>query len=162
MIGVDIVSIKRIERFLQKFGGSALERFLSFEEIALCLKLDSIKSMESGLDAEKIKCDIEAFRQLSQRWMSDYSLLESCVHISRVAGFWAAKEACSKALGVGIGQNLGFLDMRISRNQRSAPLLKLSIEKEREFGVGEIALSISHDGGFAIAVVVAMQSKLDL
>ena len=26
------------------------------------------------------------------------------INIPRAAGFWAAKEACSKALGVGIGQ----------------------------------------------------------
>lgn len=154
MIGVDIVSVGRIEKFLQKFGSSALERFLSLDEMVLCLKADSKKLTESVLTSEVIKYDIEAIRQLGKRWQTDFTLLESCVHISRVAGFWAAKEACSKALGVGIGQNLGFLDMHISKNEKNAPLLSLSAEKKCEFNVREIALSISHDGGFALAAVM--------
>lgn len=154
MIGVDIVSIGRIEKFLQKFGSSALERFLSPDEIMLCLKLDSIDFAGSGLTSETIKYDMGAIRQLGKKWQSDLALLEACVHISRVAGFWAAKEACSKALGVGIGQNLTFLDMCISKDARNAPLLSLSPEKKYEFNVREIALSISHDGGFALAAVL--------
>lgn len=154
MIGVDIVSIGRIEKFLQKFGSSALERFLSFDEIALCLKSDSMKFIESDLTFESIKCNAETIRQLGERWQSDFALLKSCVHISRVAGFWAAKEACSKALGVGISHKLSFLDMRISKNEKNAPLLSLSPQKKCEFNVGEIALSISHDGGFALAAVM--------
>lgn len=70
-----------------------------------------------------------------------------------VAGFWAAKEACAKALGVGIGDRLRFHDMCVSYTLAGAPSMWLESRKCKELGAGEIALSISHDGGFAIAVV---------
>lgn len=144
MIGIDIVSIKRIQKFIQKFGSVALERFLSQEEILLCLKADSALA----------GCKLQNLKALEEKWRSEAPLLESLVNVSRVAGFWAAKEACSKALGVGIGQQLGFLDMRIVKNERNAPQMSLSPQKMNEFEVERIALSISHDEGFAIAAVM--------
>lgn len=71
-----------------------------------------------------------------------------------LAGFWAAKEAASKALGVGIGKKCGFLDMVIDKNKKNAPKLKFSPKITKKFKLKSTALSISHDGGFAIAVVV--------
>ena len=71
-----------------------------------------------------------------------------------IAGYWASKEALSKALGCGIGKELSFLDMSISKDSRNAPYIELSKEKREKFKVEDISLSISHDGGFAIAVVV--------
>lgn len=45
------------------------------------------------------------------------------------AGFWAAKEAASKALGTGIGASCGFHDIKISKSEKGAPKLKY---KKRE------------------------------
>ena len=72
-----------------------------------------------------------------------------------VAGFFASKEACSKALGVGISQNLTFKDMILSLLSTNAPQITLSKRAKKHFGDKIFALSISHDGGVAIAVVVA-------
>ncbi|MHC3993953.1 holo-ACP synthase [Thiomicrolovo sp. ZZH C-3] len=69
------------------------------------------------------------------------------------AGFWAAKEACAKALGCGIGGECGFHDIVISKTDRGAPLLTLSESVRTRYGITEASLSITHDGGFAIAVV---------
>ncbi len=74
--------------------------------------------------------------------------------IQSIAGFWAAKEACSKALGVGIGKELSFSDINISYNAKNAPILELSESKLKAYNIKQIALSISHDGGFAIAAVI--------
>lgn len=71
-----------------------------------------------------------------------------------LAGFWAAKEAASKALGVGISKKCGFLDMIISKDKKNAPKLEFSTKITKKFKVKSTALSISHDGGFAMAVVV--------
>lgn len=119
MLGIDIISIERMQRFVGRFGVKGLMRFLSQDEIGLCCKDSS-----------------------------------GAFNISRIAGFWAAKEACAKALGVGICKELTFLDMRISKDSKNAPLISLAQNKMREFGIDEIALSISHDGGFAIAAVL--------
>jgi holo-[acyl-carrier protein] synthase len=71
-----------------------------------------------------------------------------------IAGFWAAKEAISKAFGCGIGVELGFHDIIISKNAKGAPYFILSDRVKDNFPYSTSSLSISHDGGFAIAVVV--------
>jgi len=76
-----------------------------------------------------------------------------------IAGYWASKEALSKALGCGIGSELSFLDMSISKDSKNAPYIELSQEKKERFRVDDISLSISHDGGFAIAVVVVVKLR---
>ncbi|MDQ1326611.1 MAG: holo-[acyl-carrier protein] synthase [Campylobacterota bacterium] len=79
--------------------------------------------------------------------------------IETVAGFWAAKEAISKALGCGIGEQLSFHDIIITKNQKGAPAFALSHEAQKIHRIKESSLSISHDGGFAIAVVVIAQHQ---
>ena len=69
------------------------------------------------------------------------------------AGFWAVKEACSKALGVGIGGECSFHDISITKTPKGAPSLGLSPRVVEAFGVKDISVSITHDGDYAIAVV---------
>ncbi len=116
MIGVDLVHVKRIEKFYEKFGRKAYERFLSNDEIAL------VKNPQSA------------------------------------AGFWAAKEAVSKALGCGISEVCTFKDIRIHKDEKGKPRLTLSSHIIKTFDVTDISLSISHDNDFAIAVV-AIESQ---
>lgn len=71
-----------------------------------------------------------------------------------LAGFWAAKEAASKALGVGISKHCGFLDMTISKSKKNAPKIKFCKKTKRKFHIKKASLSISHDKGLAMAVVV--------
>ena len=69
------------------------------------------------------------------------------------AGFWAAKEACSKALGVGIGSECSFHDIIISKSKKGAPQIALSLKVINQFKISDISVSITHDGDYAIAVV---------
>ena len=69
------------------------------------------------------------------------------------AGFWAVKEACSKALGVGISAECGFHDIHITKSERGAPQLTLEDTKLHYFNIKSMACSITHDGDYAIAVV---------
>jgi holo-[acyl-carrier protein] synthase len=70
------------------------------------------------------------------------------------AGFWAAKEAASKALGTGIGASCSFHDIKISKSELGAPLLKYRKKVRKAFGIKKSHLSITHDSGLVIAVVV--------
>jgi len=70
-----------------------------------------------------------------------------------IAGFWAAKEAIAKALGCGIGAELTFHDIIIAKDHKGAPNFILTKEAQKKHQLKETSLSISHDGGFAIAVV---------
>jgi holo-[acyl-carrier protein] synthase len=74
------------------------------------------------------------------------------------AGFWAAKEAFSKAIATGIGSRCSFYDMKIYKEQSGAPRLALSRKLIREFNITDVALSITHDGEYAIAVVAVESS----
>ncbi|MGM0622620.1 MAG: holo-ACP synthase [Campylobacterota bacterium] len=76
-----------------------------------------------------------------------------------IAGFWAAKEAVAKALGCGIGSELGFLDIEIYKTAKGQPKLQLSQHIVQKYKIVDSSLSISHDGGFAIAVVAIEGQK---
>lgn len=141
-VGIDIVKISRIERILSRYKEAFLKRFLHKSEIEL----------------------------LQSKGFAPAS----------VAGFFASKEACSKALGVGISKNLGFKDMIVSYTSANSPQITLSKRASKHFSkhfkkshlsskvadkvastsstsfTPKFTLSISHDGGFAIAVVLCL------
>ncbi len=77
------------------------------------------------------------------------------------SGFWAAKEACSKALGVGIGSECGFHDIFIYKTKSGAPNLKFSEKLLNKFNIKDVSLSITHDGEYAIAVVAIESASAD-
>jgi holo-[acyl-carrier protein] synthase len=70
------------------------------------------------------------------------------------AGYWAAKEAISKALGVGISEKCSFFDIQLYKDERKAPYFTLSKHIIDEFGIIDTSLSITHDGEYAIAIAV--------
>ena len=72
---------------------------------------------------------------------------------STATGFWAAKEAASKAIGTGIGKECSFFDIKISKSKQGQPLIKYKKHIRKKFNIEESSVSITHDGGFAIAVV---------
>lgn len=131
MVGVDLVAIVRIERLLGKYGVSFLQNFLRKSEIALCVKKTQ-GGESSDLDSLLKNTDISHF---------DISHF----NVERIAGFYAAKEAISKALRCGISKHLTFKDIKLSKDSRGAPKAKLSKRAKKHFGVKKIALSISHD-----------------
>jgi holo-[acyl-carrier protein] synthase len=75
------------------------------------------------------------------------------------AGFWAVKEACSKALGVGIGAACSFHDIKISKTPKGAPKIELSLKVIEGFFIKNTSVSITHDGEYAIAVVALETSS---
>ena len=116
MIGIDIVSISRIDKILKKFNKKALKKFLNENEIKL------IKSSQTA------------------------------------AGFWTAKEAFSKAIGTGIGKECSFLDIEINKNEKGKPYF--TDDTLKKFNLKQADLSISHDGNFAIAVVIIFRKNI--
>lgn len=70
------------------------------------------------------------------------------------AGFWAAKEAASKAIGSGIGSECSFHDIKISKTKKGQPKIKLNKKLQKKYKIKNSSVSITHDGGFAIAAVM--------
>jgi len=69
------------------------------------------------------------------------------------SGFWAVKEATSKALGVGIGKECSFHDITITKSIKGAPQIKLAKRIMKDYSILDTSVSITHDGEYAIAVV---------
>ena len=75
-------------------------------------------------------------------------------HASLAARF-AAKEALAKALGAPAG--LAWRDAEVTKDGEGMPAFQLRgkvAARVAELGIGAIRLSMSHDGGLAIAFVV--------
>ncbi|WP_104690593.1 holo-ACP synthase [Helicobacter heilmannii] len=102
---------------------------------------------------ERVACSVRRYQdRFLNRFLSPQEQ-ELFLKPASIAGAWAAKEACSKALGVGIGSRLSFLDIELSKSPLGAPMITLSPTKLAAFNVQSLHLSITHDGGFAAAVV---------
>ncbi|MBZ0264727.1 holo-ACP synthase [bacterium] len=70
------------------------------------------------------------------------------------AGRWAAKEAVAKALGCGFGENLGFKEVEVLADVERRPYVLLSEEAYLRHHHPRFHISISHEGDYAIAMVI--------
>jgi holo-[acyl-carrier protein] synthase len=115
--------------------------------------------MKIGTDIiaiNRIEKAIEKFGEsFKQRFLCEDEI-KFAKKTASIAGLWAAKEAISKAFGCGIGGELGFHDIIITKNSKGAPHFELSEKAAPNFPHTNSSLSISHDGGFAIAVAVIL------
>jgi holo-[acyl-carrier-protein] synthase len=76
-----------------------------------------------------------------------------------MAGRWAAKEAVSKVLGLGV-RGIGWRDIEIERLPTGQPAVKLhgrAARRAEQLGMGRIALSISHESEFAVAIAYGVR-----
>lgn len=98
--------------------------------------------------------------RFKQRLLTDAELLLAAERnhtVSFYAGRWAAKEACAKALGCGIGKSCSFTDIEILNDENGRPQLQLNGTSRQTFeqlGGKNILLSISHEHRYAVATVV--------
>ena len=112
--------------------------------------------MKIGTDIiqiSRIEKSLEKFGEKFKIKFLNDSEIQFLKKTESIAGFWAAKEAIAKALGCGIGVELSFHDIIIAKDHRGAPNFVLSKEAQKRHKIKSSSLSISHDGGFAIAVV---------
>ncbi len=78
-------------------------------------------------------------------------------HIQRVAGRWAAKEAISKVLGLGV-RGVGWREIEILPNRAGQPQVQLhrrAARRAEALRMSEVRVSISHERRMAVAVAVA-------
>lgn len=77
-----------------------------------------------------------------------------------MAGRWAAKEAVSKVLGLGV-RGIGWTEIEIERLPTGAPAVRLhgrAARRADQLGMGRIAVSISHEGEYAIAIAFGIRT----
>jgi holo-[acyl-carrier protein] synthase len=118
-----------------------------------------MEKMQIGTDIIQIKRIEDAMQLFGERFKArimNESEIMATIGIESIAGVWAAKEAIAKAIGCGIGHELAFHDITITKNHKGAPRFSLSAKAQKRHEVTGGSLSISHDGGFAIAVAVVI------
>ena len=132
-IGSDLIPVSRIEGTLREHG----DRF-----IARCFA-------DSERDYVEARATAAASEQAEKLRASGY------------AKRWAAKEACAKALGLGIRGDIYLRDIIIGNDSAGKPSILLAggaarrLQELTPAGVSaRIDLSLSDDGGMALAFVV--------
>ena len=77
-----------------------------------------------------------------------------------MAGRWAAKEAVSKVLGLGV-RGIGWRDIEIERLPTGQPAVRLSgraAARADQLGMERIAVSISHEDEYAVAIAFGIRT----
>lgn len=117
--------------------------------------------MPSELDI-RVGCDIVKVSRI-EKMMSQSDVIKKIFHPSEtvkfeaehLAGIFAVKEAAFKALG--IKSNL-WLSVEVKSDTEGRPRLTLANDLNRS-EITSLDCSISHDGGFAFAVVSILKKK---
>ena len=76
------------------------------------------------------------------------------------AGRWAAKEAVSKVLGLGV-RGIGWRDIEIERLPTGQPAVRLhgrAAARAEQLGMGRIAVSITHEADYAVAMAFGVRT----
>lgn len=119
----------------------------------MCSEGIGIDIIEIDRIAESIKTKafVERIFTLEER--------EYCAEkVERYAGRFAAKEACAKAIGEGIGK-FGWHDFEILADSKNKPFVRLSALVQRAYPNACILVSIAHNRTCATAV--ALLKKID-
>jgi holo-[acyl-carrier protein] synthase len=77
-----------------------------------------------------------------------------------MAGRWAAKEAVSKVLGLGV-RGIGWRDIEIERMPTGQPAVRLhgrAAARAEQLEMGRIAVSITHESDYAVAIAFGIRT----
>lgn len=95
------------------------------------------------------------FSKLEQEYILGAQNLD--VRFERMAGKIATKEAVSKAFGVGIGEELSWLDIQTDHTKSGKPVVIKTEKIEKllkQHNLSDIDISISHMDDYATAVCI--------
>jgi holo-[acyl-carrier protein] synthase len=119
---------------------------------------------ELGIDivkVERIRAAIDRFgERFSNRVLTPTERRYVRGRPETFAGRWAAKEAVSKVLGLGV-RGIGWKDIEVERLPTGQPAIRLHGRAEQraaQLGMGRIALSITHESDYAVAVAFGVRT----
>ena len=120
---------------------------------------------ELGIDiikVERIRLTLERYgSRFSQRVLTPAEQRYVRDRPATFAGRWAAKEAVSKVLGLGV-RGIGWRDIEIERLPTGQPAVRLhgrAAGRAEQLGMGRIAVSISHESDYAVAIAYGIRSS---
>ncbi|CAK6518778.1 holo-ACP synthase [Rickettsia helvetica] len=98
--------------------------------------------------------ELFAKKILTSKELAQLSLLDKTGYAVFLAKRFAAKEAISKAFGVGIGQGINFKDIIILNNDLGKPIVEVSSNYTNKLPPFNIHLSLSDDYPVCVAFAV--------
>src|SRR5919198_2770913 len=126
--------------------------------------LAPVGTTELGIDIIKVQRIREALEKFGQRFSRRVLTPGEQRYVrdrpETLAGRWAAKEAVSKVLGLGV-RGIGWRDIEIERLPTGQPAVRLHGRAERrarQLGMERIALSISHEADYAVAIAFGVRT----
>jgi holo-[acyl-carrier protein] synthase len=118
---------------------------------------------ELGIDiikVERIHAALERFgSRFSRRVLTDAEQRYVRDRPETMAGRWAAKEAVSKVLGLGV-RGIGWREIEIERLPTGQPSVRLhgrAEQRARQLRMDRIAVSISHESDYAVAIAYGVR-----
>lgn len=119
---------------------------------------------ELGIDIIKIERIARALAKHGERFprrvLTDAEARYVRNRPQNFAGRWAAKEAVSKVLGLGV-RGVGWRDIEIVRLPTGQPTVRLhgrAQARAEQLGMARIAVSISHEGEYAVAIAFGVRT----
>jgi holo-[acyl-carrier protein] synthase len=119
---------------------------------------------ELGIDIIKvarIEATLERFgERFSQRVLTAAERRYVRGRPETFAGRWAAKEAVSKVLGLGV-RGIGWRDIEIERLPTGQPAVRLhgrAAARADQLGMERVAISISHESDYAVAIAFGIRA----
>lgn len=119
---------------------------------------------ELGIDIVKVSRIRDALLRHGQRFSARVLTLREQRYVrdrpETFAGRWAAKEAVSKVLGLGV-RGIGWRDIEVERLPTGQPAVRLhgrAAARADQLGMGRIALSISHEADYAVAIAYGIRT----
>jgi holo-[acyl-carrier protein] synthase len=119
---------------------------------------------ELGIDiirVARIKASIDRFgERFTNRVLTDAEAAYVRNRPETFAGRWAAKEAVSKVLGLGV-RGIGWRDIEVERLPTGQPAIRLhgrAARRATQLGMDRVAVSISHESEFAVAIAYGVRT----
>ena len=119
---------------------------------------------ELGIDiikVDRIRATLERFgTRFSRRVLTPNEQRYVRDRPETLAGRWAAKEAVSKVLGLGV-RGIGWRDIEIERLPTGQPAVRLHGRprpRAEQLGMARIAVSISHEAEYAVAIAFGIRT----
>lgn len=143
-----------------KAGAAAASNAMGRPSAVICDLAIGTDLVAVGRVAQLVARYGERFMQrvFTAREQADCSGGSEETRMNSLAARWAAKEATAKALGTGFGP-VNHLEIEVVRDEQGCPHVCLhgrAAELAQARGLNRWAVSLSHDGGLALAFVVAL------
>ncbi|MBA2719407.1 MAG: holo-ACP synthase [Chloroflexi bacterium] len=123
-----------------------------------------VGTTELGIDiikVDRIRASIARFgERFSKRVLTTNEARYVRMRPETFAGRWAAKEAVSKVLGLGV-RGIGWRDIEIERLPTGQPSVRLhgrAAARAEQLGMERVAVSITHESDYAVAIAFGVRT----